>query len=256
MRGLDGKTLVVAGGATGIGRGVAVRLGQEGAKVVLGDLDGDGANRVAAEITEAGGTAIGVQFDIGHNDSVTGLIESAVAEFGTVHGLYNCAADTSLETIGGDTHLLDADLDIWRRTYEINLLGFVRTCKAVLPILLGNGGGAIVNTSSAAASLGEPTRPAYAASKAGINTLTRHIASTWGKQGVRCNSVAPGIVLTEKLKENPPQEFLDWAGSLVRSPRLGETSDIGATVAFLLSDDAEWVNGQVWRVDGGHEFRD
>ena len=256
MRGLNGKILVVAGGATGIGRGAALRLGQEGAKVVLGDLDGAGADRVAGEITQAGGTAIGVQFDLGDDDSVTRLIETATTEFGTVHGLYNCAADTSPETIVGDTHVLDADLDIWRRTYEINLLGFVRTCKAVLPILLANGGGAIVNTSSAAASLGEPTRPAYAASKAGINTLTRHIAATWGKQGLRCNSVAPGIVLTERLKENPPEEFLAWAGSLVRSPRLGETSDIGATVAFLLSDDAEWVNGQVWRVDGGHEFRD
>ena len=256
MRGLNGKTLVVAGGATGIGRGAALRLGQEGAKVVLGDLDGAGADRVAGEITEAGGTAIGVQFDLGDDDSVTRLFEVATTEFGTVHGLYNCAADTSPATVLGDTHVLDADLDIWRRTYEINLLGFVRTCKAVLPILLANGGGAIVNTSSAAASLGEPTRPAYAASKAGINTLTRHIAATWGRQGLRCNSVAPGVVLTERLKENPPEEFLAWASSLVRSPRLGETSDIGATVAFLLSDDAEWVNGQVWRVDGGHEFRD
>ncbi len=256
MRGLEGKTVVVAGGAAGIGRGVAVRLGQEGAKVVLGDLDGAGADRVAGEITEAGGTAIGVQFDLGDDESVTRLIDTATGEFGTVHGLYNCAADTSPETMIADTYLLEADLGIWRRTFEINLLGFVRTCKAVLPILLANGGGAIVNTSSAAASLGEPTRPAYAASKAGINTLTRHIAATWGKQGVRCNSVAPGVVLTERLKENPPQEFLDWAGSLVRAPRLGETSDIGAVVAFLLSDDAEWVNGQVWRVDGGHEFRE
>jgi NAD(P)-dependent dehydrogenase (short-subunit alcohol dehydrogenase family) len=255
MRGLEGKTVVV-GGATGIGRGVALRLGQEGAKVVLGDLDGVGAQRVTSDITEAGGTAIGVQFDLGDDESVTRLIETAVGEFGTVHGLYNCAADTSPETMVGDTHLMAADLGIWRRTFEINLLGFVRTCKAVLPILLGNGGGAIVNTSSAAATLGEPTRPAYAASKAAINTLTRHIAATWGKQGVRCNSIAPGVVLTERLKENPPQEFLDWAGSLVRATRLGETSDIGAAVAFLLSDDAEWVNGQVWRVDGGHEFRE
>jgi NAD(P)-dependent dehydrogenase (short-subunit alcohol dehydrogenase family) len=256
MRGLEGKTVVVCGGAIGIGRGVALRLGQEGAKVVLGDLDAEGADRTASDIVEAGGTAVGVQFDLGDDDSVTRLVETAVAEFGTVHGLYNCAADTSPATMGGDTHLLDADLGIWRRALEINLLGFVRTCKAVLPILLANGGGAIVNTSSAAATIGEPTRPAYAASKAGINTLTRHIAATWGRQGVRCNSVAPGVVLTETLREHPPQELLDWAASLVRSPRLGDVADIGAAVAYLLSEDAEWVNGQVWRVDGGHEFRE
>jgi NAD(P)-dependent dehydrogenase (short-subunit alcohol dehydrogenase family) len=256
MRGLDGKTLVVAGGATGIGRGVALRLGQEGAKVVVGDLDADGAARTAQDIVETGGTAIGVQFDLGDDDSVTRLMETTVAEYDTIHGLYNCAADTSIETVGGDVQILEADLAIWRRTFEINLLGFVRTCKAVIPILLGNGGGAIVNTSSSASSLGEPTRPAYAASKAGINTLTRHIATTFGKQGVRCNSVSPGVVMTERLRENPPQEFLDWAISLTRGPRLGETADIGAAVAFLLSSDSDWVNGQVWTVDGGQQLRD
>lgn len=122
------------------------------------------------------------------------------------------------------------------------------------PHLLGQGGGVIVNTSSKAAWIGEPTRPAYAASKAGINALTRHIASRWGKDGIRCNTVAPGLVLSESLAQNIDEHLRVMALQNARSPRLGEPTDLAGAVAFLFSDDA--ANGQVWSICGGMSLRD
>ncbi|MFJ2443645.1 SDR family NAD(P)-dependent oxidoreductase, partial [Streptomyces sp. NPDC087658] len=149
--------------------------------------------------------------------------------------------------------LLEMDPEVWRRTHEVNLLGYAVACRAVLPHLLGQGGGAIVNTSSAAAWIGEPERPAYAASKAGINALTRHVSSRWGKEGVRCNAVAPGLVLGDKQQDGQaPAAYL----LATRSHRPGEPADLAGTVAFLLSDDAEWVNGQIWSICGGMSLRE
>jgi NAD(P)-dependent dehydrogenase (short-subunit alcohol dehydrogenase family) len=145
---------------------------------------------------------------------------------------------------------------IWRRTLEVNLLGFALTCRAAIPLLLARGGGAIVNTSSGAANGGEPTRPAYAASKAGINALTRHIASRWGKEGIRCNAVMPGLVLSETLQREDNRQLHAQALAVAKSPRLGVPADLANVVAFLLADDAEWINGQAWAIDGGMSLRD
>jgi NAD(P)-dependent dehydrogenase (short-subunit alcohol dehydrogenase family) len=255
MRDLTDKIIVVCGGGSGIGAATAARLGDEGARVVVGDLDAVGAKNTAARITDAGGVGIGVEFDLAEDDSVAALIGRAVDEWGTVHGLFNCGADVSPDTIGRDVDLMEADFAVWRRTMEVNWMGFARSARAVIPLLLEQGGGAIVNTASGAAFSGEPTRPAYAASKAAINTLTRHIATKWGKAGIRCNSVSPGTVLSETLLRTVPAERRSMMLERTRSPRLGEPSDIAAAVAFLLSDDAEWINGQVWTVDGGALMR-
>jgi NAD(P)-dependent dehydrogenase (short-subunit alcohol dehydrogenase family) len=255
MQSLTGKVIVVCGGGSGIGAASARRLGEEGARVVVGDINAAGAKQTAATITDAGGSGISVEFDLADDDSVAGLIGRAVDEWGTVHGLFNCGADVSPDTIGRDVDLLAADFAVWRRTLEVNWMGFARSARAVIPLMLEEGGGAIVNTSSGAAFGGEPTRPAYAASKAAINTLTRHIATKWGKAGIRCNSVSPGAVLSETLLQTVPAERRSLMLEQARSPRLGEPSDIAAAVAFLLSDDAEWINGQVWTVDGGALMR-
>jgi NAD(P)-dependent dehydrogenase (short-subunit alcohol dehydrogenase family) len=138
---------------------------------------------------------------------------------------------------------------------EVNWMGFARSARAVIPLFLQQGGGTIVNTTSGAAFAGEPTRPAYAASKAAINTLTRHIASKWGKEGIRCNAVSPGTVLTKTQISNVPSEDRAMKLGMNRSTRLGESDDIAGVVAFLFSDDGEWINGQVWTVDGGMSMR-
>jgi NAD(P)-dependent dehydrogenase (short-subunit alcohol dehydrogenase family) len=257
MRGLQGKRMIVAGGATGIGAATAERLAAEGAAVVVGDINFDGAVDTVKRIDDAGGTAFAMEFDLADEDSGIELVNRAVNELGGVDGLYNVGADMSQQTLGRDGDLLDMDVAIWRRTLEINVLGYARTCRAVIPVLLGQGGGgAIVNTSSGAAYGGEPTRPAYAISKAGVNALTRHIASRWGKAGIRCNAVAPGLVLSEQVRQADDKDLQKFALRMARSPRLGEPDDLAAVVAFLLSDDAAWINGQVWTIDGGMNLRD
>ncbi|AQW47625.1 MULTISPECIES: SDR family NAD(P)-dependent oxidoreductase [Streptomyces] len=256
MRGLQGKRIVVAGGATGIGAATAERLAEEGASVVVGDINLVGAKATSQRIAEAGGTAVAVEFDLADEESIGALVDRAAAEFGGVDGLYNVGADLSDDHLGRDTDLLEMDPALWRRTHEVNLLGYALTCRAVIPRLLAQGGGVIVNTSSGAAWGGEPRRPAYAASKAGINALTRHIASRWGKEGIRCNAVAPGLVMGDTQKQRDDQRLQAMALKIARSPRLGEPADVAGTVAFLLSDDAEWVNGQVWSVCGGMSLRD
>jgi NAD(P)-dependent dehydrogenase (short-subunit alcohol dehydrogenase family) len=117
--------------------------------------------------------------------------------------------------------------------------------------MLRNGGGSIINTSSASCRLAQPTRVAYAAAKSGVETLTRHIASAWGKQGIRCNAIAYGVVLTDNVRDALPPEFLEAALAETWSPRLGDPEDIAAVASFLLSDEAAWINGQVLDVNGG-----
>ncbi len=257
MKSLENKRIIVAGGATGIGSATAERLAAEGARIVVGDLNLDGATQTARRITEAGGTAIATRFDLTSEDSILAMHELAMTRLGGVDGLYNVGADLrfsgdlSPANPDRDGDLLDIALPVWRRTFEANLLGYVLTCRTVLPRMIEQGHGVIVNTSSGAASGTLPNRPAYSASKAGVEAITRHIASRWGKQGIRCNAVSPGLVLGETQLKNNDAALLTQSLQYVRSTRLGKPVDIAAVVAFLFSDDAEWINGQVWKIDGG-----
>ncbi|MGJ6964831.1 SDR family NAD(P)-dependent oxidoreductase [Streptosporangium sp. G11] len=256
MRGLKDKRIVVAGGATGIGAATAERLAGEGARVLVGDINVAGAKATVERVAAAGGTAAAAEFDLSDEVSVRALFERAVAEFGGVDGVFNVGADLSPGTIGRDGDLSEMDVAVWRRTFEVNLIGYAHSCRVAIPLLLAAGGGAIVNTSSSAAFVGEPLRPAYAASKAGVNALTRHVASRWGKEGVRCNGVSPGLVLSETGLAQMSEEFKAAVLAGTRSTRLGRPSDLAAAAAFLLSDDAEWINGQTWSIDGGGSLHD
>ncbi|MET9089969.1 SDR family oxidoreductase [Streptomyces sp. NPDC004237] len=255
MRGLQGKRIVIAGGATGIGAATAERLTEEGASVVIGDRNFDGAQATAKRLTDAGATALAVEFDLADEGSIQQLIDTTVTELGGVDGLYNVGADLSPQNLGRDLNLLEMDLAVWRRTFEVNLFGYALACRAVIPHFLAQGGGAIVNTSSGTAWMGEPVRPAYGSSKAAVNALTRHIATTWGKQGVRCNTLAPGITLSETAERQAPEELKATVLGMVLGPRLGRPADLAGAAAFLLSADAEWINGQAWSVDGGMTTR-
>jgi NAD(P)-dependent dehydrogenase (short-subunit alcohol dehydrogenase family) len=255
MNGLEGKTFIVAGGATGIGAGTAERLAEEGALVTVGDINVAGATKTVERITAAGGRAIAVEFDLADEESVHRLVDRTVAEFGAVHGLHNVGADLSEQNLGRDMTLLDTDMDVWRRTLDVNLLGYVRTTRAVLPYLLDQGGGSIVNTSSGGSLGTDPMHVAYNATKAAVNQLTRHVANNWGSKGIRCNGVMPGLVMGETQERQDNQELQQMFVQAARTTRLGRPADLAGVTAFLLSDEAEWINGQVWYIGGAAHMR-
>jgi NAD(P)-dependent dehydrogenase (short-subunit alcohol dehydrogenase family) len=254
MRGFEDKTILLAGSAGGIGAETARRLGAEGARVVLGDIDADGAATVAAEIRAAGGEAHAVAFDIADEESCAALVAAAVDRYERLDGLFNVAAELAARNFDRDTDLLEVPLEVWRRTLDVNLTGYLLTTRAALPHLLERGG-AIVNTISGLVLNGDPSRPAYGASKGGIVALTRHVASRWGREGIRCNAIAPGMTLTDQARRAIAPAERERIESMVRSPRLGHPRDIAAMATFLLSDDGEWVNGQIYAVNGGTGLR-
>lgn len=252
MKNLSEKVVLVCGGASGIGAATAQRLADEGARVGVGDLNVSGAQDVVDGINASGGEALAWEYDQADVESIEQLVSTAIAHFGRLDGLFANVAD--LKIIHTDGDLLSNDAEIWTRTLQVNVTGSAMLMRAVLPHMLERGSGALVLTSSDAGVMGEPERPAYAASKAAVNSLCRHTASKWGRDGIRCNVVSPGFVLTQQIDQNMSQEMKDWALKGSRSPRHGKPEDIAGAVAFLMSDDAEWVNGQVWRVNGGVSF--
>ncbi len=252
MKSLQGKVILVCGGATGIGAATARRLCAEGASVGIGDFNIATAETLALELRAGGGDVQAWHYDQADEATINALVTSAIAHFDRLDGLFANVADLQAVLVDGD--ILSNDSTLWERTLRVNVTGTALLLRAVLPHMLQHGSGALVLTSSDAAVVGEAERPAYAASKAGVNALCRHVASKWGRQGIRCNAVSPGFVLTEQMDANMSQEMKDWMLKGSRSPRHGVPQDIAGAVAFLLSDDAEWVNGQTWRVNGGVSY--
>jgi NAD(P)-dependent dehydrogenase (short-subunit alcohol dehydrogenase family) len=255
MRGLKDRVFLIAGGATGIGAATAKRLAGEGAYVAIGDVNIAGATATAEQITESGGRAIAVEFDLSDAQSVQNLVDRTIAEFGGIHGLHNVGADLSDHNLGRDTTILDTDMDVWLRTLDVNLLGYVRTIRAVLPHLLAQGGGSIVNTSSGAALGRDPQHVAYGASKAAVNHLTRHVAVNWGRHNIRSNGVMPGLVMGETQERQNDLQLQQAFLTFGKTTRLGKPDDLAAITTFLLSEEAEWITGQVWYIGGGSHLR-
>ncbi len=253
MRGLKGKVAVIVGAATGIGKATAIRLAEEGVSLALGDVNVAGVDAVARQVNDAGGKAVAATCDISDDASVKALVDGAVKAYGGIDFMHANAADLSLCL--SDTDAVSVALDLFDRTIAVNLRGHLLCTRHAIPEIQKRGGGAIVYTSSGAAYAGEPERVSYAVSKSGINALMRHVASRWGKEGIRSNAVAPGVVMTENALANIPDDMSKWMLDLGRSPRLGRPDDIAAMVALLFSDDGEWINGQVVSVDGGVTMR-
>jgi NAD(P)-dependent dehydrogenase (short-subunit alcohol dehydrogenase family) len=255
MKDFTGKRVVVAGGGSGIGAATCMRLAAEGARVIVGDINEPGARQTVEQIKAAGGEAAAVRFDLADEKSTNGLIQAAIENYGGIDGLANIAADLSVETMNADLDVLEMNVATWQRVMRTNVIGFALTCREAVRHMLKQGtGGAIVNVSSEAASCGENTRPAYAASKAAVNALTRQIALRWGEKGIRCNSVAPGITMSATAEMQMPEAFKQSWLMLTTMKRFGRPTDLASTIAFLLSDDTTWVSGQVWHVNGGSHF--
>ena len=252
MRGLKDKVGIVAGGGRGIGAAAALRLCDEGAKVVIGDIMEDWAKETALLITKAGGTAIGVHLDGTSEESQHAIVARAVSEFGGLNFFHsNLAGGTQ-----GDVNALDCSIEVLEKSFAINAKSHFIATQAALPVMLENGGGAMIYTSSGAASGGSPWQVAYPMTKNAIHALSRHVAAKWGKKGIRANVICPGLVLTEAVKQHMTEEQVEMGKKAVPHVRLGQPEDIAAMVAFLASDDGAWINGQVYHVNGGTQMRD
>jgi NAD(P)-dependent dehydrogenase (short-subunit alcohol dehydrogenase family) len=247
-RRLEGRVAVVTGGASGIGAATVRRLAAEGASVAIGDINGGAASDLAKEI---GDTAIGVEFDAGDVASVEALVSDTVDRFGRLDILHNNAAIMSPDHIANDTNPVDIDFDVWDRTFQVNVRGYLAGVKYALPHMLAGGGGSIIMTVSGSAVLGDLSNIAYGASKGAIATFIKYVATIYGKSNIRCNGINPGLIRTEGGKKNVFGPMVEIMERNTLGPRLGEPEDMAALVAFLASDDAAYINGTVIDADGG-----
>lgn len=246
MQGLEGKVAIVTGGAAGIGRSTAVRLASEGVAVVVADIDVDGAEEVVSQLATEG---LAVGFDATDDASTEQVVSRAVDRFGGVDVLHNNVGVTA-NAWSTDSTLLDTPLDVWDVTWAVNVRSFVVATKAAIPHMLERGGGSIINMSSMAGDQGSPGLIAYGTSKAAVAHLSRYIAVQYGRQNIRSNAIAPGVIATQQLLDNAP----DLPGQTLQVlpyPRVGEPEDVAALVAYLASDESQFLNGDVIHIDGG-----
>jgi pyridoxal 4-dehydrogenase len=237
---LQDRVAIVTGAAQGIGKAVADKLAAEGAKVVAVDVNGEGAERTAEGVD---GTA--VQADISKPEDVQRMVDETVSQYGKVDVLANVAAIVPF------TAWDDITFDDWRRIMSVNLDGLFLTMKAVERPMRAAGYGRIVNVTSNVILAGTPNLAHYVASKGGVWAFTRAAARELGKYGITVNSVAPGLTATEGVMASPHAEAFEFVQMLQCIPRRGEAADIAPSVAFLASEEAGWVTGQLLVADAG-----
>jgi NAD(P)-dependent dehydrogenase (short-subunit alcohol dehydrogenase family) len=211
----------------------------------------DAAEVVAKQIRADGGIAVPTGVDVTDEHQVAAMVQAAVTEFGGLDALHNNAAGTRMDTMGNDLDVVNVNTMVWDLTMSINLRGPFLGCKYAIPEMLKRGGGTIVNTSSAAGLAAERTRVSYGVSKAGLHALTRHVANAYGKQNIRCNALALGLIMTEKAQQTMTPPMLDVLRKHNALDRLGRTDDVAEVVAFLFSDLGAFITGAVIPVDGG-----
>ncbi len=243
---LDDKVAIITGGAGGIGAATARLMAARGAKVVIADINFTAARACAADMPGA----LAVELDLEHQSSIKAMVASTAAHFGRLDILVNNAALLGPEIAQRDGNVEDMDTDLWDRTYRVNVRGTMIACREALPHLRATRGN-IVNTVSNLALQGHMIQAAYSSSKAAIIQMTRAIAASHGKAGVRCNAVAPGMTSTPALLEAFPMPLRQLVEDETLRDQLGEPEDIAESIAFLASPAARNITGQLLVSDGG-----
>ncbi len=247
---LDGKVCIITGAGSGQGRAAALRFAEEGASVVVAEIDAAAGSSAADEIGAAGGEAIAVETDVSVEADWQHVVAVAEKQFGGVDVLYNNAAVAP----AADGSVVDVPLEVWDRILAVNLTGPMLGCRHAIPQMLRRGGGSIINTSSIRAFVGG-SQPidAYTASKGALVSLTRSLAVVYGPQGIRANVIAPGTIRTPMALVHDAHGDPGSGMRLARYPvgRFGEPEEIADLALYLASDESRWTNGAVMVIDGG-----
>jgi NAD(P)-dependent dehydrogenase (short-subunit alcohol dehydrogenase family) len=242
---LNDKVCIITGAARGLGEAIARHFHQAGARLALWDLNGEAVGKLAATLDASQSRVIGQQVDVTSEAGVQAAVDKAVAQFGRIDVLVNCAGIIKHSTIE------KMSLQDFESVIRVNLTGTFLCCRAVVPVMKKQGKGKIVNMASLAGRTGRPgVGVNYAASKAGVIALTQTLAREAGPGGVYVNCIAPGPVLTELTKQVGPEVFKTWnVGRAVNKDGLPE--DVAQAVLFLASDQSDWITGVTLDINGG-----
>ena len=246
---LDGKVVLIVGAATGAGRSAAVRFAGEGASVAIADVNKTGADEVVAQISANGGTAIALLADLKSEDDIRSMAAATMQAFGTIDVLHNNAAP--LHLLARDGSLTELSADVIDEMLAVNVRGTLLSCKHVLPVMLARQRGVIINTASTIAIQADVGMATYAASKAAVMSITRSVATMYGRSGIRCNTIVPAHIVTERAKEKFGPEGIRLRLAEGLQQRLGSPEDFAALSLFLASDESEFIQGEAIRLDGG-----
>lgn len=241
---LEGKVAIVTGGGSGIGRETVLRFVSEGAKVMIADIDYIAGEETLAIVEEKGGDAIFQQVEVSKRQSVENMVNTAVETFGKVDILVNNAGVTNDKMLGSMT------TKDWYSVVDVNLTGVLFCTQAVLPHMVEQGGGKVINASSIAGVYGNMGQTNYAATKAGVIGMTKTWAKELGRKGICVNAVAPGVIQTNMIA-SLPEHVANKMAEMIPLNRLGKPEDVANAYLFLASDEANFINGTVLHVDGG-----